>query len=159
MKKNLIRMIQLADEFFSVKNDPSQLAIDEEVMARLQLIHPRTLSEESTEDGPVAWMLVIPTTRSAMEEFVAGWMNERELLNATPPGIAYQAIYLCSALVLPEYRGKGTANRLLLEAVKAIRLDHPIEAVYYWAFSDAGKHLAESIARECGLPLFERLAH
>ena len=45
MSSNFDRMIQLADEFFQTKNDPSQISVTEDVMERLKQIHPSTMSE------------------------------------------------------------------------------------------------------------------
>jgi GNAT superfamily N-acetyltransferase len=153
---NLQRMIRLAEEFFDMKNDPDQLTVDGETIARLREIHPDTMSEESDENGPIAWMLVIPTTHALMEEFTRGAINERELLERTPPGGTYDALYLCSALVLPEQRGKGLARRLASRAIMSIRRDHPIRSLFYWGFSGGGDALAASLARECGLPVRRR---
>lgn len=155
---NLQRMIQLADEFFETKNDPDQISITEEVMSMLQKIHPATLSEKRDENGPTVWILVLPTTLRLMEEFVAGQINERELLEKTPIGASYDAVYLCSALVLPEHRGKGFARVLAADAVRSIQHDHPINYLFYWLFSIEGEKLANSIARELNLPLRQRLS-
>ena len=154
--ENLKRMIALAEEFFDMKNDPDQLSMGPETMAKLRDIHPATMSEESDENGPIAWMLVIPTSRAVMEEFTRGAINERGLLENTAPGGKYDAIYLCSALVLPEFRRTGLAGRLALRAIRSIREDHPIQALFYWGFSREGDELAASVARESGLPLFAR---
>jgi GNAT superfamily N-acetyltransferase len=155
--KNMIRMIRLAEEFFDVRNDPAQISVDRRVMSRLRKIHPSTISEKRTKDGPVAWILVIPTTAIVMRQFIEKRINERELLRKTPLQGTYEAIYLCSALVLPEYRRKGLARRLLVRAVKAIQKQHQITSLFYWAFSVAGKKLAQSVARETNLPLFRRI--
>ncbi|HMK39200.1 MAG TPA: GNAT family N-acetyltransferase [Bacteroidota bacterium] len=155
---NLARMIALAEEFFDMKNDPDQLSVDSRTMARLREIHPGTMSEESDEHGPIAWMLVIPTTGALMEEFVRGRINERELLERTRPGMSYDALYLCSALVLPEYRRKGLAARLASRALRSIMKDHPIRSLFYWGFSPAGRALATGVARDFNLPLLAREA-
>lgn len=151
-------MIRLAEEFFDMKNDPEQLSVDEESMARLRAIHPGTMSEEKDENGPVAWVLVIPTVHALMEVFIRGEINERELLEKTLPGGVYDALYLCSALVLPEHRGKGLAGRLTSRAISSIRTDHPLRSLFYWSFSGAGDTLAASVAREFDLPLYVRKA-
>lgn len=154
--KNLQRMLRLAEEFFAVKSDPSQISVDEEVLARLQRIHPATVSEERDENGPIAWVLVVPTTQPLMEQFVTRRINERELLEKTPIGAPYTNIYLCSALVLPEFRGQGRAKRMAVDAIRSIQSDHRIGSLFFWAFSAEGKALAASIAREASLPLYER---
>jgi GNAT superfamily N-acetyltransferase len=149
-------MIALAEEVFDMRNDPEQLSVDEAVVGRLLAIHPATMGEVADENGPVAWMLVIPTTREVMEDFVAKRISERQILERTPSGVHATAIYLCSALVLPEHRGKGYAKRLALDAIRMIRKDHPIEALYVWSFSSEGRGLAVGVAREAGLPMRER---
>jgi hypothetical protein len=153
---NLERMIALAEEFFGAKNDPEQLAVDEQVMQQLKALHPATLGELTAGDGPVAWMLVIPTTRDVMERFLNKEIGERTLLESTDPGGHYDALYLCSALVLPEHRGRGVAKDLAVRAVRAIQQDHPIGRLFYWAFSAEGEKLAGAVARDAGLPLFRR---
>ena len=155
-EKNLERMIKLAEDFFETKNDPSQISVTEEVMDRLQKIHPSTRSEERDENGPIAWVLLIPTTREVMTRFIAKEINEQQLLDETMPGGRYEAVYLCSALVLPEHRGKGLARRLTTKAISSIRQQHPIECLYVWSFSDEGERLATAIANEVGLPLYRR---
>ena len=149
-------MIQLAEEYFAAKDDPSQISVNSKVMLKLNRIHPSTMMEKKTSKGPIAWILIIPTTHKLMEQFVAKKIGERELLNKTPLRVKYDSIYLCSALVLPEYRGKGLAKSLMTKAIKSIQKDHPINCLFYWAFSKEGKKLATSIAKEFSLSLFNR---
>lgn len=149
-------MIALAGEFFKTKNDPDQISVNKRSIAKLRRIHPATMMEERERRGPFAWMLVLPTTRDLMEKFNAGKINEKELLRKTPLTGKYDSLYLCSALVLPEYRGKGIARNLAIEAARTIMRDHPIEALFYWPFSEAGKRLANAVAEEIGLPLYRR---
>jgi hypothetical protein len=59
---NLERMIKLADDVFDIKSDPDQLDVNQDVITRLQRIHPATVSEFNDGNGPAAWVLVIPTT-------------------------------------------------------------------------------------------------
>jgi hypothetical protein len=157
-KSNLERMIRLAEDFFATTQDPAQISITRNVMLRLKKIHPCTMTEKRTRKGPIAWILVIPTTKIVMEQFIAKKINERELFKKIPLRVKYDSIYLCSALVLPEYRGKGLATTLMVKAVQSIQKDHPIHCLFYWAFSKEGKKLAMSVARECSLPLSKRIS-
>jgi GNAT superfamily N-acetyltransferase len=91
-----------------------------------------------------------------MKQFITKRLNEQELLYSTPVRTKYDALYLCSAIVLPEHRGKGYARRLAIKAIKAIQKQHPIKYLFYWAFSVAGKKLAKSVAKGCGLSLSRR---
>jgi GNAT superfamily N-acetyltransferase len=155
-KNNLERMIQLAVEFFAAKDDPSQISVNSKVMLKLKRIHPSTMMEKKISKGPIAWILVIPTTHELMEQFLARKINERELLNKTPLRVKYDSIYLCSALVLPEFRGRGLAKSLMIKAIKSIQKVHPINCLFYWGFSIAGRRLARSVAKELHLPLHQR---
>jgi hypothetical protein len=153
---NFERMIQLAEEVFASRTDDSQLVIDEEVMQRLQNIHPATINEYDDGNGPVVWILLIPTTLQLMDLFLDKKITEKELFEETPLNVPYEAIYLCSAMVLEEYRNKGLAMQVGLSAIEAIRIDNEIQALFVWAFTDAGDALAEKVSAITQLPLFKR---
>jgi len=153
---NYERLIQLSDEVFSTRTDPDQLNVNENVMEHLQLIHPDTLSEYDDGNGPVCWLLCIPTTLDLMTKFINKTLSERELYELTPLNAKYEAIYLCSALLLEEFRGRGIAQNLAIKAIESIRIDHPIEALFFWSFSKEGEKLAEKVSRLIGLPLYKR---
>lgn len=156
-ESNFERMIQLAEDVFAVKNDPEQLDVNQDVLERLKRIHPSTVSEFADENGPVAWVLVIPTTRNLMQKFLDHKISEKELFELTPLDGKYEALYLCSAMVLEEYRRKGIAKKLALKAIEDIRRDHPLKALFTWAFSEEGDLGAETVARLTTLPLYKRL--
>ena len=150
-------MIQLADEVFAVKSDPSQLDVNLEVLERLHQIHPATISGYNNENGPCAWVLLIPTTLDLMHRFIAGEITEKGLYEQTPLNQPYEAIYLCSALVLDEYRRKGITQNLALDAIEKIREKHSLKAAFVWVFSPEGDLAAEAIAGKAGLPLYKRV--
>lgn len=154
---NFERMIKLAEEAFAVKNDPDQLDVNQDVIERLQKMHPSAVSEYDDGNGPVAWVLMIPTTLDLMNQFLEKKISEKELFILTPLDIAYDALYLCSAMVLKEYRRKGIAKRLALDAIENIRKIHPIKALFVWAFSKEGDVGSETVARLTSLPLHKRL--
>ncbi len=156
-QENLARMIRLADEVFGMKQDPAQISVNTKVMTRLRKIHPSAMTEKRTKNGPIAWILVFPTTKDLMKQFITKKINEQELLKRTSLRAEYDAVYLCSALVLPEYRRKGLAKRLMCKAIKSIQKQHLIKFLFYWAFSAEGKKLALSVAKELSLPLFKRI--
>ncbi len=149
-------MLQLAEDVFAVKNDPDQLDVNEDVIAHLLQIHPATVSEYDNGEGPVAWVLLIPTTTSLMNMFLQGDITEKQLYEQTPLDSSYDALYLCSAMVLEEYRRQGITKRLVLDAIRRIRQDHPLKALFVWAFSEEGDQAAEMLASEVQLPLFRK---
>lgn len=156
-KSNFQRLVQLADEVFSYKSDPQQLDVNPQVIDRLHKIHPLTLSDYQDENGPVIWLLIIPTTGEIMNRFLNKEISEKELYELTPLNVKYEALYLCSALVLEEYRRKGITRKLILDAIEAIKKDHPIKWLFVWPFSDEGNALAENIALVTSMPLYKRL--
>jgi len=153
---NFQRLIQLAEKSFDVRNDPDQLDVDEEVIEKLQQLHEATLSEYADENGPVIWVLLIPTTIELMNRFLQNEITETELLNLTPRNISYEAIYLCSALTLEEFRHKGLTLKLSLKAIENLRRDYPIKFLFVWSFSEEGAKLSKRISEETGIPLLER---
>lgn len=152
---NYERMIQLADDVFSTRTDANQLSVDEDVMARLHEIHPASLSEYDDGNGPAAWILVFPTTIALMNDFLGSKITEKSLFELTPIGVSYEAIYLCSALVLEEYRNKGIAKRLTIEAIEQIRKNHSIKHLFVWAFTKEGDIVSSKISLEVGLPILK----
>lgn len=149
-------MLALASESFAAQNDPQQLDVNEEVIGQLAQLHPSTLSEYMDGDGPVIWVLLIPTTKALMNRFIQGEMGETELLGRTPVGSSYDALYLCSALTLPEYRGKGLTKKLCLHAIRDIMKTNPIDFLFVWNFSEEGDGLSKAIASELQLSLIHR---
>jgi len=157
MLNNYQRLIELANSVFETKNDPHQLDVNEEVIERLAAIHPSCLSEFDEGNGPVSWVLIFPTTVYLRDEFLNNEITEKELFDLTEIGIKYDAIYLCSALILEEYRKKGIAKQLTLNAIINIQKEHKITSLFYWAFTEEGRWAAESIAKTAGLKLLEKV--
>jgi len=155
-KSNFERMLELADEAFSSRTDPAQLNVDEDVIKRLIQIHPSTVSEYDDGNGPVVWILIIPTTNELMEQFLSKNISENELFELTPTNIKYDTIYLCSAMVLEEYRGKGIAKKLTIDAINSIKRAHQVNTLFVWPFSKEGDALAEYVADQTQLPLRKR---
>jgi hypothetical protein len=91
-----------------------------------------------------------------MSKFIDRKISERELYELTPLNKKYEAIYLCSALLLEEFRGKGIAQGLAVKAIESIKIDHSIKALFFWAFSKEGEKLAEKVSGLIGLPLYKR---
>ncbi len=156
MNENYRRLVQMADDVFSVKSDPTQLDVNEEVIKHLKKIHPATVSEYSDENGPVAWLIIIPTTEDLIRKFIEGTITERELYDLTPLNRKYEAIYLSSALVLEEYRRKGIIKDLALKAIAEVRKDHPIRFLCSWPFTEEGNMASDKISKLTSLPLLKR---
>jgi GNAT superfamily N-acetyltransferase len=156
---NYERMIQLADEVFEVRSDPDQLDVNEDVLERLRRIHTATVSEYNEGNGPIAWLLLIPTTSELMHRFLDKQISEKQLFELTPPDTSYEALYLCSAMVLEEYRRHGIIRQLALKAIDEIRKDHPLKTLFVWSFTKEGDIAAEALSKAVTLPLLKRDSH
>lgn len=149
-------MMVLAEKSFDAKNDPNQLDVNENVIHRLLQIHPSAVVEKNEGDGPVIWIILIPTTKILMEQFLQNQISEKELFDNTLVGISYDAVYLCSAITLEEYRLKGITTNLCIEAIENIKKDNPVSSIFVWPFSKEGECLAEKIAAKTKLSLFKK---
>ena len=154
-KPNFQRMLTLIDEVFATRNDPGQIQVNQKQLKKLQNIHPATLSEQENEGGPIIWILIIPTTKDIMNDFLQHRISEKELLEKTKVGDSYDSIYLCSATTLPEYRGKGETKKLCLTAIRSVCNTHPIKTLFVWPFTNEGEQLATQVAKECGMELLK----
>ena len=81
LQSNFERMIALAETVFASKQDPEQLDVDQAVIDRLHSIHAACVSEYEEGNGPIAWVLVIPTTHELMQLFLSKKISEKELFN------------------------------------------------------------------------------
>jgi hypothetical protein len=156
VKSNFERMLALIDETFATRNDPGQIQVSRTQMKKLQAIHPATLSEMSNENGPLIWVLLIPTVKNIMQEFLQNKISEAQLLKKTKPGQKYDCIYLCSATSLPEARAKGQTKALCVKAIQDICKDHPVDTLFAWPFTKEGGSLADKIAGEVGMTLLKK---
>jgi hypothetical protein len=91
-----------------------------------------------------------------MSRFLNKKISENELLDLTRPDSVYEAIYLCSALVLEVYRVQGIAKRLSLQAVESICKKHPVQSLFVWPFSNAGDTLSDKITSLSKMPMLKR---
>jgi hypothetical protein len=156
IKPNFQRMMRIIDETFATRNDPDQLQVTEHQQEKLAAIHRATLTEVADENGPLIWVLIIPTVTSVMNDFLRKKISEKQILELTQVGQTYDCIYLCSVTTLPEIRGRGRTKEAVLDAVGKIRADHPVRTLFTWPFTKEGDRLAEAIAEETGMKLLKR---
>jgi hypothetical protein len=156
MSPNEARMYELIDDVFDTQNDSTQLRFSESDIEKLISLSPHTLQEAANEDGPYAWISVFPTSLDLMNQFVSEQINERQLFDLTNKEDNNEVVYLCSAIVLPEFRNQGLALKLTIQAIEALQLSYPIRVTLVWPFSDSGLRMAEKAAEACGLTLHAR---
>lgn len=140
------KMRVIAERFFHTADDPDQIPINEKSAEKLFKIHSKGLIVKLGEKGePIAWVVAIPTTRELEEQFLKGEITEKELFDKTQPGDNYESLYLCAAFVLPEYRGRGLAKELLMEAIREIGKDIKNPELFAWIYSPEGENLIRAL--------------
>ena len=98
--------------------------------------------------------MIIPTQTEIMKRFINGNINESEIFSETENTKPFTTIYLCSIMVLEEYRNKGLAFKTSINTIQSIKESNPIESLFVWPFTAEGKLLAEKIATHLSLKIF-----
>lgn len=151
--KVIEKMFGLAEVFFATHNDPSQIPITLEALARLNSLHPATVLFRLEDGELVSWVVSVPTQRALMDQFLHGEITERELLEKTVPQETYEVLYLCSAFTVEAHRRKGYALGLFAEALRRLPLA-PAAPLFAWPVSYEGKIMAEKLHRLLPRPLY-----
>jgi len=159
MGNNFEIMMQIVNEVFHYDTDPHQLQVDEAVVEQLSALHPSTCIELNDENGPIFWLILIPTSMATMEQFLKNELSEQALFDQALKENQYEALYLCSITVHPDYRHKGMAMRETQQAILQLKATWPINCLYYWPLSKEGEHLAQKLALEIGLPIYKKGEH
>lgn len=150
------KMSVIAEEIFGTEDDPAQIPINQESGDKLDHLTSHWIKFKLDEQGnPIAWVVVIPTTRELAKQFAAGDITERDLLDLTQSESTYSALYLCAAVTLPAHRRKGLALGLLKEAITSIpKTDDYI--LVAWPVKPGGVELAQKVVREIGQEILIR---
>lgn len=114
-------MNAVAESIFGTQQDPDQIPITHESAEKLDTLTPDWWTYKLDENGePISWIILIPTTKELAKKFLAKEITERQLFEMTQPQEKYSAVYLCSAITVPEHRRKGLAMQLTKEGLDKI---------------------------------------
>ncbi len=130
-------MNKIAEEIFDTAVNPEQIPINDESRKKLDALTPYWLTYKLEGGEPISWVIVIPTTKDLMTKFLAKEITEKELMNLTRQGSIFDALYLCSAITVPEHRGQGLAISLLKEAINNFHLGEGF-ALFAWPTTEDG---------------------
>jgi GNAT superfamily N-acetyltransferase len=154
-KEAFEKVLKMSEEFFGTESDPEQMSVSEESARKLWSIHPDTVLYAFEGGEPVAWVVIVPTSADVMEKFLAKKISERDLLDLAAAEKKFEALYVCGAFVLPDYRRKGYAKELLLKGIRILSQGKDIP-LYAWVYSDEGRKLTESLSRTLGKEIISR---
>lgn len=154
-----IQMMTLAEDTFGTRDDPDQMPVTQESAEKLNLLTPDWLAYKVDPTGKLkAFAVVTPTTREIAERFLAGEITEREILELTTPQERYSALYLCSAITVPEYQRQGLATDLFKELIAGISLTDDA-LLFAWTFNEGGTALAKRLESDLGKEIKIRERH
>ncbi|MBN2517506.1 MAG: hypothetical protein JXB14_01535 [Candidatus Altiarchaeota archaeon] len=112
---------RIAEGYFKTANDPEQAHITVKRARWLWRDCPECINIIKSDNMVVGSTLVLPCTTELMELFISKKINEEQLFDSIQKTVDYgsmQAIYLCSAVLIPGFRRKGLASQGLERSVR-----------------------------------------
>lgn len=151
----------MLEAYFHTQDDPEQMQIGKSSGRNwIKADIPECARVIKYGDTVVGSTLVLPATLSMMQDFIAHRISEAQLAEKImDESIDYakmQAIYLCSAFVAAEHRGKNLAIQALIQSIQNIMPQDKKLPLFYWAYSEAGEKIAEKVATQLRLEFFAR---
>ena len=148
---------EIAEAIFKSAEDPNQMPINEESWKKLKKLSGDSLLYKIDEkENLLSWVVTIPTSTELMEKFLAKEITEKELFEQTKPGMKYDTLYLCTIVTNPEYRNKGYAKEVTLDAIKRFEKIKDLK-VFAWPTSKEGLNLARNLEKEAGRKIYLRI--
>ena len=142
------KMDAISEQVFGTVKDPGQIPINEESGKKLDALTPFWREYRLDDKGePIAWAIVLPTTKELAHMFVDGKITEKQLLEITTPQDVYSAIYLCAVVTVPEYRRRGLGRKLFKAAVDKIEKTQDY-ILFAWPVGEGGLELVRKVAKD-----------
>lgn len=160
-EEDLKRLRKMLEDYFHTEEDPEQMQIGKDTRSNwIKNKIPECARTIKWQDEVVGSTLVLPATLALMQDFISGRINEEQLAaQIETENIAYanmQAIYICSLFVTTEHRGQHLTAKAVSQSIQDIMPKDKKLCLFYWAYSPAGKKIAEKVAVELGLEIFAR---
>jgi GNAT superfamily N-acetyltransferase len=150
------KMDVIAEEIFGSEYSPDHIPITVESGEKLDTLTSHWIKYRLDEKGdPIAWAVVVPTTKELAQKFISKEITEKELFDLTTPQQKYSAVYLCAVVTIPEYRRKGLGWQLLKEAVEAVAKTEDY-ILFVWPVGKGGLELSQKVASNLGRQLLIR---
>ncbi len=144
------KILKTAEEFFGTADDPEQIPISNSSFQKLMSLDQETIKlKTGSEENPLSWTVVIPTSKEVMNLFLEKKITERMLFDEAVAEKKFEALYLCSAFTIPRHRQKGLATDLFLDSIKKFAPDKSIK-LYAWIYSEEGRKLINKLQSQLG---------
>ncbi len=149
----------IAERIYGTASDPQMIAVKPESVEKLNNLGSKWFFYELDQNSrPISWIVVLPTQIELMKKFLGKEISEQQLLDQTKSEKHYKALYLCSAITIPEYRRQGLAFNLLTQAIRHYQGKHHTEQFFSWPLSPEGSALVYRLQKDLNLTIQVRRA-
>ncbi len=148
---------EMVKKYFKTDENPEQMPPTKETQDFLYKSCQGYMNVLKDDDKVVGFMLLLPARKELMNDFISKKINEVTLFERimrSPMDKIPQTIYLCSTIVLEDYRGKGFAVEGTLKILDKFKKNKPI--LFSWSISPEGDNMAKKISKISGLKLIVR---
>lgn len=159
VKSEMRESMALTEKYFGTASDPEQAPIIPDNAVWLRTHIASCLNIIRYKGKMIGLSLIYPCAKKIMDDFISRKINEAELLDEMKKAAANrrpEAIYLCSAFVEPEFRGRGLALKSIILSIKKTFDLKKRPPIFYWAYSNEGGKLAVKVASVLGLEIYKR---
>jgi GNAT superfamily N-acetyltransferase len=112
--KQIQQLSKQSEDFFETRKDPEQMQITPNNTKWIYAKHPDWVNIATQGGEFVGGAFCFPITKKSAKEFAQGNISEKELFKEAKAGVInLEAIYFCSVLVMPKYRGQKIGNALV----------------------------------------------
>ena len=157
MSSTIDETSKIVEEYFGTQKDPHQITTSPENRNWIYKNIKYYLNIIKHKDKIIGFSFMLPATKELMDKFISKKISEAELFEkikiSNVPQIP-EAIYLCSAVIKKEFRGKGLATQASIKLInKFIDNSRQKPILFYWAWSNEGEKLAIKMAKLTNLEL------
>ncbi len=155
--KDNIQTGKLAEQYFKMETSPDQIPATLRNVKWTNKNIPDCANAIKDNNKIVGFTFIIPSTKRLMEDFISKRITENQMFEQIKKKVNYgnfEAIYLCSAFIKPEYRKKGMAFEAFIKSIKKITCKRKVKPIlFYWKFTEEGEGLSKKIAKKLGLKI------
>ncbi len=150
------KTFKIAEQFYGSESHPDHIPIKAESAAKLDSISDNWFNCAFDDNNePISWIVVIPTSIALMKDFITAKITEKQLFDSTSIATPQEALYLCSAFTIPEYRRQGLAMRLILETIGQFEQSGTKE-LFAWIYSPEGEQMVTTMQQRYGRKIYIR---
>ncbi|OGD67386.1 hypothetical protein A2442_02675 [Candidatus Campbellbacteria bacterium RIFOXYC2_FULL_35_25] len=146
---------KIATDLFGIEEDKTQVKPTLETALKLISIDKYNFVCFKEGDEVVAWSVVLPTSKKAMDDFLEEKKNEKELFELFLEKPSFEALYLAAVIVVPKHQKKGLGLSLMKEQINYFKENHGINNFFTLILSKEGKRFMENIQKDSAIKVLD----